>query len=211
MKYTKVLPALVLLLSTLQLAAQEAQEPAEAAESPSWMAQVNVVHQDLAVRIVYGQLATVYHVPIRPFYSLDLQHNLKKSELGQFFVSGQLGFYNNLYHERWISGKIGFGREGSFLTKGFYTIRVEGGLARAKSSDVQYALEDGKWVPTENFAKPSVDILMGPRLDIGYPLLNKTHRLDLVLTSQLLLHIDTSIESGLPLYGIGAGLRYHFH
>jgi len=205
MKYTKVLLSLGLLLATTGLWAQETEE------HPQWSVQLGVQQQDLAMQIPYGQLGTLHKVYIRPFYSLDLQRTLKQGKRTQLFASGQLGFYNNLYHERWISAKVGIGLEGSLFKRGFYSLRTEAGLARTKSSDVQYAYENGKWVPTENFAKASVDVLMAPRLDLGYRVLDGTHKLDLVLTSQLLLHIDTSIESGLPLYGLGTGIRYHFH
>lgn len=205
MKYTKVLLALGLLMATLNVQAQEIEA------APKWSVQLGVQQQDLAFQIPYGQLGTLHMVNIRPFYSLDLQRVLKQRKKTQLFVSGQLGFYNNLYHERWISAKLGIGLEGSLFKKGFYSLRTEVGLARAKSSDVQYAYENGKWVPTDNYAKASVDVLMAPRLDVGYHLFEGAHKLDLVVTSQLLLHIDTSIESGLPMYGLGAGLRYHFH
>lgn len=189
---------------------QAANTFAQVAEVDSkWSLQLNVQQQDLAVQIPYGALGTVYPVGIRPFYSLDIQKRLKSKEKSHTFLSGQLGFYNNLYHERWMTAKIGFGREFNIASKWFASLRLEGGVARSKNSDVQYVYESGKWVPTDNYAKGSIDMLLAPRLDIGYRLIESEHALDAVMTSQLLMHVDTSLESGIPMYGLGVGLRLH--
>lgn len=196
------------ILSCFSFQAGLAQD-SETLNDSKWAIQLSVQQQDLVLRIPYGQLGTVYPVYIRPFYSLDVQRTFHVNDKHELFWSAQLGYYNNLYHEKWISGKMGIGIEKKLFARGFTSLRVEGGLARAKSSDVQYIYESGKWVPTDNFSKASIDILMAPRLDLGYNILDGDHKLDVVVTSQLLLHLDTSIESGLPMYGVGLGLRYH--
>ena len=178
----------------------------ETEQEPQWALQLGVQQQDLAVQIPYGELGTVHPVHLRPFYSIDVQHKLKVKGKKYSFVTGQLGYYNNTYHENWISAKLGFGRELTLSKKFFASLRLEAGIARAKNSDVQYRYESNRWVPSKNYEKASIDILVAPRLDIGYHL---TNQFDLVATTQFLTQFDTSIESGIPMYGIGIGLRYH--
>lgn len=201
--------AITLVFLVFGLSKGKAQTSDSISQEPKWALQLGVQHQDLTLRIPYGQLGTIHQVGIRPYYSLGAQRSFGYRKKSHRFFSGQIGFYNNTYHENWLCAKLGYGREFQFLKKGFVSLRLETGLIRAKNSDVQYIYESGEWVKAKNYAQASMDITLAPRLDFGYRILEGNLPIDLLVSSQLMIHYDSSIGSGLPTYGAGLGLRFH--
>lgn len=191
------------------LSKSKAQTSDSISHGSKWALQFGMQHQDLTLRIPYGQLGTIHKVSIRPYYSLGAQRSFAYRKKSHRFYSGQIGFYNNTYHENWLSFKLGYGKEFQFFKKGFVSLRLEAGLIRAKNSDVQYIYESGQWVKAKNYAQASMDITLAPRLDFGYRIVDGSLPIDLLASSQLMIHYDSSIESGLPTYGAGLGLRFH--
>ncbi|MCI4667672.1 MAG: hypothetical protein MRZ79_05880 [Bacteroidia bacterium] len=173
----------------------------------TWAFQSNLQHQDIAFSFYVGQLGQVDPVYIRPYTSLEVQRLFYDNEKAQRFLSLKTGLYRNLYHDRWISLQLGLGIQKYLNKKIFYALRGELGFANAKNTDIQYQLEDGKWVQTRNGAPSSTNPLFGLRLDIGYRALIDEMPLDIILLSQINGHKNSIFESYVPYYSIGLGLR----
>lgn len=199
--------ATILCLATSPLFGQK---KAETPPPPKWAIQSNIQHQDILFDIDFGQLAVAHDVKIRPFYSLELQRfKTTKNPNRRLFAVAELGYYNNLYHDRWLALKLGIGSErkiGNF----FIAARIQGGLARVKSADVQYVLEDNKWVISKETRLITKDLLLSPRIDVGYRIRNNEHPIDVVLNYQMTLYVSPVLEVGIPYHGYGLGVRYGF-
>ena len=200
--YFQIALAFIALIST-KLNAQDEQIASD------WSAQLNVQHQDYLFDFNFGQLGVVYQVGIRPQVGLEVQRVIKRKENKTRFVTGQVGLYNNPYNERWLYLKLGIGKERIFDNGFFFNFRIEGGLARVSNIDPQYILEDGKWVPTDNYAESHIDFMFGPRLDLGYRISDAGNPIDVVLNSNLNLHLNPEI-GGIPYRALGFGVRYGF-
>jgi hypothetical protein len=145
-------------------------------------------------------------VNFRPLYSVDIQRFSYKKPKTKRFFSGQVGFYNNLYHERWLSFKLGYGMEKQLFKNFTGSLRMESGFALVRNADPRYRYEDGKWVKAKNDSPIFADIVFGPRLDLAYRVSDKSHPIDLIATSNLTLHLNPRV-GGIPYYGIGLGAR----
>jgi len=178
-------------------------------EMRDWSAQLNVQHQDYLFDFNFGQLGVVYEVGMRPQVGLEVQWVITRKENKSRFVTGQLGFYNNPYNERWLYLRFGVGKERIYNNGFFFNFRMEAGVARVSNIDPQYILEDGKWIPTDNYAQPRTDFMFGPRLDLGYRISDAGNPIDVVLNSNLNLHINPEI-GGIPYRALGFGVRYGF-
>lgn len=172
----------------------------------SWSAQFNVQHHDLGGSINFGLLGVVNEVKIRPYYTLEGQYAMQRKPNKKRIFSGQLGYYQDLYHERWITAKLGLGTEWS-LVKGFYLgMRAEFGLAGIKNADLQYEYDGEKWVVADNTAPYRIGLILNPRLDLGYRMIQGAHPIDIVITGQTSL---VGSEIGiLPYVAYGLGVRY---
>ncbi len=191
-----------LLLSNLMLFAQiEEDKPTN-----NWNVQFNIQHQDLMVGFDYGQLGVYHKVNIRPMYSVEIQRYFKNKKR---FLNGQISYYDNLYHDRTLAFQLGYFTERNIYKGLFVVSGMELGLARVKSSDTQYILEDGKWMPMPNEVPAFTTIMFGPRLDFGYRIMENDHPIDILLKSHLSLRLDAQV-GGLPFYGVGVGVRYGF-
>ncbi len=177
--------------------------------SKDWSAQLNVQHQDYLFDFNFGQLAVVYEVGIRPQIGLEVQRVIKRKDNKSVLATGQLGIYNNPYNERWLYLRLGVGKERIFDNGFFFSFRIEGGLARVSSIDPQYILEDGKWVATNNYTEPRIDFMFGPRLDLGYRISDAGNPIDVVLNSNLNLHLSPQVGA-IPYRALGFGVRYGF-
>ena len=201
--------AIGLFLSLTTLFAQTPPPDSTATTPPRWAIQLNTQHQDLLYQIQYGQLGVTDPVNIRPLYSIDFQRFYAKNIQTRRFLSGQIGMYNNLYHERWISFKIGYGVEQKIGKRLFGSLRMEGGMALVRNTDVRYQYEDGKWVEAKGDSPLYADIVLGPRMDFGYRVGNTKNPIDIIATANLTLHLNPRV-GGIPYYGIGLGVRYGF-
>lgn len=177
------------------------------AQANKWAAQVNVQHQDLQFQLQFGQLGVVHEVSFRPLYSVDIQRFLLKKPTSKRFFSGQIAFHNNLYHERWLSVKLGYGIEKQLFKNFSASLRMESGFALVKNTDVRYQYEEGKWVQAKNDSPTYADIVLGPRLDLVYRVSDKAHPIDIIGTSNLTLHLNPRV-GGIPYYAVGLGARF---
>ena len=173
-----------------------------------WSAQLNVQHQDLGFDFQFGQLGVYDNVLIRPVISLDMERAFlrKGNAKKKILLTSQIGFYSNTYHERWLSFKVGVRRERQLFNHFYLSFGIEAGLTRTKNSDIQYVLENDKWVPTSNFEPARLDYLFGPRMDIGYRVIKGVHPIDIFTTNNLLIHANSF--GGFPYYATGIGVRY---
>lgn len=195
--------AAILLLGAAPLFGQERITPEN-----RWAGQLNVQHQDILGDISFGQLSVAHDVKIRPFYTLELQRffNSKKSNKNLFAVA-ELGYYHNLYHDRWLSLKLGIGSQrqfGNFFVGG----RMQGGFSRTQGADIQYVLENDKWIVSQEKRPVTIDVLMSPRIDLGYRVINNEHPIDVFINYQMTLYVSPELQIGLPYYGYGLGVRY---
>lgn len=181
----------------------------EAAVPKKWAAQINFQQQDLLFQIDLGQLGVLHDVKLRPRYALDVQYFLKEKKRGRSFAYGQLSYFHNLYHDRWTGLQIGMGFEWEFGNRFFASFRGGGGIARVKSSDIRYTYEEGVWVETKNEDRANVDVLISPRLDVGYRISDKALPIDIFANSQLTINANNRVGA-VPYYGLGLGLRIGF-
>jgi len=197
---------------SLQLWASDifAQETAaQSSPTKSWAIQLNVQHQDLALQISFGQLGVAHQVRIRPVYSMGIQRFTQKKASVRTFWSGQIAFYNNLYQDRLLHGSLGAVVE-RWLTKSlFISTRIESGVAFVRNADVQYELENGLWIPSNNFSKTYTVLVVGPRLDIGYKIIDQAHPIEIIAMTKLTANISSRIGF-LPYYAAGVGVRWGF-
>lgn len=173
-----------------------------------WAVQLNLQHQDLLLELNFGQLRVADEVNIRPHYSFEVQRFFKmKSAKRRMFAIGELGYFDNLYHDKWLGLKLGVGSErqlGNFIISS----RVQAGAARTKGADIQYVLEEGKWVVSKKSRQTTLDFLMSPRIDVGYRIVKNEHPIDVFLNYQMTLYISPTLDIGIPYHGYGFGLRY---
>ncbi|MFK7924147.1 MAG: hypothetical protein AB8H47_19470 [Bacteroidia bacterium] len=180
----------------------------ENTESPQWSLQLNALHQDVLLLYDIGLLGVTHEVNIRPAFSLEAQRYIKTKPKSRTFVSGQLGHYRNLYHERWNSLQIGFGWERTLFAGLFLNLRLSAGVAHTKNADPQYVHENGEWVAVNYSDQQYVALVMGPRLDLGYRVKAKGKPIDIIATTQGTLHFNKILQFPYPHYGIGLGVRY---
>jgi hypothetical protein len=175
-----------------------------------WAVQANFQHQDLIFDIDFGQLAVADEVNVRPRYSLEIQRffNLKSTK-NRFFAVAEIDYFHNLYHDKWIGLKLGLGREwqiGNF----FIAPRLLGGLARTQGADIQYIYENEKWVVSQEPRTATTDLLLSPRLDFGYRIIESKNPIDIFVNYQMTLYLSPENDIGLPYHGYGFGFRYGF-
>ena len=200
-----ILLSLIMVSTYFSVFGQDEQENTE----NKWSAQLNLSHQDLLFDISFGQLGVVYPVSIRPQYSLEVQRSFLSKKGKKRILLGQVGYYNNLYHNKWYNIQIGYMKE-TTIFKGLYAAwGLEIGMALVKDSDPQYVFVDDKWMLSENFVPVHADLTFGPRLDIGYRIIDNEHPIDVLLTNDLTLRIDPEL-GGFPYYSTGLGIRYGF-
>jgi hypothetical protein len=186
------------------------QENIEKVEPNKWAVQLNIQHQDLLVNLDFGQLSVAHDVGFRPFYTAELQRFIyTKNPKRQFFAVAELGYYNNLYHDRWLSAKLGIGSQRK-LGNFFIASRVQGGLSRTKGEDIQYVLENDKWVVSKANRPTTIDLLLSPRIDVGYRITETKNQIDLFFNYQMTLYVSPVLEIGIPYHGYGLGVRYGF-
>jgi hypothetical protein len=174
-----------------------------------WAVQLNFQDQDLLVALDFGALRVVHDVKVRPLFSADVQRFFGQSNKKRRYLSGQLGYFNNVYHERALSLKVGYGIERRIYKGFFASWRMEVGVARVKNSDIQYVYENDKWVTTNNYQPATFDALFGPRLDLGYRIMNGANPIDILVVSHAMIHVHSEF-GGLPYYGLGIGVKYGF-
>jgi hypothetical protein len=186
------------------------QESTEKIEPNKWAAQLNFQHQDLLFEIDFGQLGIAHDVRFRPFFTAEIQRFIfTKNPNRHFFAVAELGHYNNLYHDRWLSFKLGLGsqrRIGNF----FIASRLQAGLSRTRRGDIQYVLEDGKWVVATEAQPITVDLLLSPRIDVGYRIIDTKNPIDLFANYQMTLYASAVLQTAIPYHGYGFGIRYGF-
>lgn len=175
-----------------------------------WAVQLNFQHQDLLVDVDFGQLGVYHDVKIRPHTTLEFYRfvNTRKDNRKIFFVS-ELGYFHNLYHDKWLALKLGIGSErrfGNFIISS----RLLGGIARTQGADIQYINSNGQWIVNDNKREPTLDYLMSPRVDIGYRISNNENPIDIFLNYQMTLYLSPEQQIGLPYQGYGFGVRYGF-
>lgn len=186
-----------------------AQEEGKAIDENRWAIQLNIQHQDIMFQnlLNFGTLRVFDEVNIRPIFSLEAQRYFSIRPKSKRFLAAQVGYYNSLYHQKWLIAKLAYGRERTLYKGLFISFRAEFGVARAKDSDLQYIYENEKWVVTDNFGTARMGFLFGSRMDIGYRVTNGAHPIDALLTTHGNIHFDSNIGA-LPYYGIGIGVRY---
>jgi hypothetical protein len=206
-KYLYIAFVAILFLGTSPLFGQE---NSDEFEPNKWSMQLNFQHQDLLFDLGFGQLSIAHNVKIRPFYTLELyRYKQTKNPNRRLFALAELGYYNNLYHNRWLSLKLGVGSEyqiGNF----FISSRIQGGLANVKSADIQYIYKEGKWIVSEETRLITKDLLISPRIDIGYRIRNNNHPIDIVINYQMTFYFSPVLEINIPYHGYGVGVRYGF-
>ena len=175
-----------------------------------WAAQLNFQHQDLLFELDYGQLGVYHDVKIRPHTTLELYRfiNTRKENRKLFFTT-ELGYFNNLYHYKWLALKLGMGSErrlGNFIISS----RILGGIARTQGADIQYVLSNNQWIVNDEKRNPTLDYLMTPRIDVGYRIFNDKNPIDIFLNYQMTLYLSPAQGVGLPYQGYGLGVRYGF-
>jgi len=179
----------------------------EEGNSKNWAIQANFQHQDLLIDIPFGQLGVYDQVNFRPVYSIEVQKYLKDKKRYRRFFSLQGYFYNNLYHDNSYGVQLGYFKERKIYKGLFVVSGMEIGIGEIQNSDPVYIYEENEWKPTENTSPAYTSVSFGPRLDIGYRILDKENYLDVILKSHLTLRLENR-SGGLPFYGVGFGVRY---
>lgn len=199
---------LLLCNTTLLLSQADQNTP----KTSQWLIQANFQHQDglLQEALSIGQLAVLYDVNIRPLFNVEAQYSIQKTTKKKKFFNVQLAYYSNTYHNEWLSLKLGYGLEWKIYKGLFLNYSIEAGLAHVQNSDVQYSYEGGKWVVTDNTDSPVIDVIFGPRMDLGYRVVTGENPIDVLISSNLLLHFDSKIGDAFPYYATGIGVRYGF-
>lgn len=172
----------------------------------TWALQLNVQHQDLSADIDFGQLGVVEKVTLRPFYTLDVEYAMQRKPNRKRIFTAQLGYYNNLYHEVWLTAKAGVGNEWQLFNKFYLGARAEFGATWVKPSDVRYRYDGERWVETENTALFDRGVFISPRLDFGYRIIEGNHPIDVAVNGTFSL-AETGIGLA-PYYAYGLGVRY---
>ena len=203
MMMKKELSLLLILLAGFALNSNAQDEQPE-----RWTIKIDVQHKDIPLQedLSIGQLGVSDVVRIRPFYSADIQYFLNKGEKRKLFLSGRLGTYVNLYQDRWLTAQIGLGLERRFFKRFIVLGRMETGIARISSRDPQYLLEDGQWVPTSEGRVSGWGMMLNPRLEIGYRILEGERTLDAFVNSHAEITVHPEFGT-LPYLGYGIGVR----
>jgi len=173
-----------------------------------WSVQLNAQHQDVLLRYDIGLLGVTHEVNFRPAISLEAQRYIRTKPKSRTFVSGQLGHYRNLYHERWNSLQLGIGWERTIVAGLFMNFRLSAGIAHTKNADPQYVYEGGEWVPTQKSSQQYAALLMGSRFDLGYRVKSQGNPIDIIATTNATVHFNQVLQFPYPHYGIGLGVRY---
>lgn len=195
---------LLLLFCSVNLFAQESEN------NEKWAGQLNFQYQDLLFEIDFGQLGVYHDVNIRPHTTLELYRFINtRKDNRKLFALAELGYYHNLYQDKWLALKLGFGSErrlGNFIISS----RIQGGIARTQGADVQYINSNGKWIVNDQKREPTFDLLISPRIDLGYRIINNENPIDIFLNYQMTLYISPAQQIGIPYHGYGLGVRYGF-
>lgn len=175
-----------------------------------WAVQLNVQHQDFLFEIDYGQLGIYHDVKIRPHIMLELYRFLNtRKDNHKLFVVTDFGYYYNLYHDKWFALKLGFGSERRFGNF-FFSSRINSGIARTQGIDIQYINSNGQWIVNDQKREPTLDLLISPRIDLGYRVMNNENPIDIFLNYQMTLYLSPIQQFGIPYHSYGLGVRYGF-
>ncbi|MEL6132061.1 MAG: hypothetical protein AAFR59_01715 [Bacteroidota bacterium] len=209
MKIHHILIGAMLLLPFYAIG-QDTNVPSElTTKKEKWNLQLSIQHQDLLLgdELDVGQLGVVFNAWMRPRYVLDAQRLIRLGEGVYMFGTGQISYYRNLYFDRWLSFKLGGGMEFRIERRILVSGRLEIGGGHVKNTDVQYILEDGIWVPTQNVIPPKWMPQVSLRSDLGYRVLDDVHLLDVFVNGNVTL-INNPTFGPLPYGAFGIGVRY---
>jgi hypothetical protein len=118
--------------------------------SQKWSAIVRFYHQDDGINIDVGSLQTTDAVSIRPGAEIGVERNWRTRNRFRFTQTLHAGYWNNTYSENYTYA--GSRLTSDWRTFGQLRLGTQLGLdyGRAKTSDLRYAYENGKWEPVRN-------------------------------------------------------------
>lgn len=196
MNYCPLIFCLSLVFSSTVFSQQSQQE--------KFSIQFNIQHQDLPISLDVGELQTIHKVSFRPYVSADVQYNFKNRENESRFITAHLGYYYNQYNSRWLATNLGYGGRLSLGDRLSLAPSMELGVGFARDRTVLYRFESEKWVGQSEAVDMTYEIIVKPRLDIGYSI---NQSIGVVITMHGLLFSDEDLFA-IPYYGLGLGLRY---
>lgn len=177
----------------------------------TWAVYADFNHQDIlggTDAISIGLLGVVHDVKVRPSIRLGGQGFLKKNETKNYYLKGELSYYNNTYNANWYSINLGIGAEKRYFKRLIVAYGLHAGYARVKESDVQYIYENDEWIPTPNSGEGFYSFTFGPELKLGYRVLEKENPIDVFINGRLMLQDDPVLEAWVPFNALGIGVRY---
>jgi hypothetical protein len=174
-----------------------------------WKLRADFFHQDLAFQIPFGQLG-VYHKPvIRPGFALGGEYTYQQRKHLRLYQSAHLGYYNNVYEERWGTLGTELGMEWEIWKGILIAPRIGLQYNLVKPSDLRYMYEGDKWVPVRN-TDPAFSRLGGSiGLDLGYRVCKGAHPIDVLANGNVSI-AGPYIKGSFPFYffkSAGVGLR----
>ncbi|WP_421799933.1 hypothetical protein [Haliscomenobacter sp.] len=187
--------------------------------SSPWAANFVFFHQDAGFKLDVGSLQTTNPVTIRPGFSLGLERTWDegKRKGTRLFQDLHAGFWQNPYSENYLFLGTRLGADIRIFGQLRLTPSLIYRIGRAKTKDIRYAYEEGKWVPTDNSTPGFLRQTLG--LDIQWSWRfapDAAHPIDFQVGANWLLAlkympVDPEGAPNLYLYKtFRVGLRYGF-
>jgi len=184
-----------------------------------WAATLNLFHQDMGIAIDAGSLQTTNPVSIRPGFSLAIECTWDegKRKGTRLFQDLHAGFWQNPYSENYLFLGTRLGADLRIFSQLRLTPSLIYRIGRAKTKDIRYAYEEGKWVPTDNSTPGFLRQTLGPDIQWSWRFApTSAHPIDFQVGANWLLAlkympVDPEGAPNLYLYKtFRIGLRYGF-
>lgn len=184
-----------------------------------WAATLNLFHQDRGIAIDAGSLQTTNPVSIRPGFSLAIERTWDegKRKGTRLFQDLHAGFWQNPYSENYLFLGTRLGADIRIFGQLRLTPSLIYRIGRAKTKDIRYAYEEGKWVPTDNSTPGFLRQTLGPDIQWSWRFApTSAHPIDFQVGANWLLAlkympVDPEGAPNLFLYKtFRVGLRYGF-
>lgn len=185
--------------------------------SSPWAVHFNFFHQDQGIDIDAGSLQTTSPVSLRPGFSLGLERTWDegKRQGTRLFQDLHLGFWQNPYSENYTFLGTRLGSDFRVFDQLRLTPSLLYRLGRAKTKDIRYVYEEGKWIPTSNSTPGFFRQNVGIDLQLSWRFAAATtHPIDLQLGANWLLalkYMPVALEGDPNLFlykTFRLGLRY---
>jgi hypothetical protein len=137
------------------------------AQTSRWSLRADLYRPKGVVSFKNPGLENAYHQPMNYGFALGAERNWKQNERFRFYQTAVAGFYHHVYFEKvfTLETHTGFDfRIWRGLHAGF---ELGAGAHQARSSDVRYKYENGKWTPTREGQDLTNRFALGGNLQLG--------------------------------------------